>query len=130
MLSPLLARLKPHKQRIARMVGLAGILLVASQLLRASPREVDVELKLGPAHSQFVEVRVAYVQKGEELHGVAFKFPDGAPGLVHHKVQLPAGDFEVHTELRSPSRPIVASIGRLQAPSDGRVVIKVPTDPR
>jgi hypothetical protein len=83
---------------------------------------------LGPQHSQFVEVRVAYVQQGEELHGVAFSFPDGAPGKLHHSVQLPAGEFEVHTELRPPHGPILASIGRLQAPSDGAVVIRVPTD--
>ena len=128
MLNPLLARLQPHKQRIARMIGLGGVLLVASQLIRAAPREVEVELKLGPDHRQFVEVRVAYVQQGEELHGVAFAFPHGAPGQVHHVVQLPAGEFEVHTELRSASGPVLASIGRLQAPSEGRVVIEVPTD--
>jgi len=128
MLKPLLARLQPHKQRIARMVGLGGILLVASQLIRAAPREVEVELKLGQDHRRFVEVRVAYVQQGEELHGVTFRFPHGAPGLVHHSVQLPAGEFEVHTELRPPSGRALASIGRLQAPSDGRVVIQVPTD--
>jgi hypothetical protein len=112
------------------MVGLAGVLLVASLLIRGAPREVDVELKLGPQHSQFVEVRVAYVQQGEEVHGVAFSFPDGAPGKLHHLVQLPAGEFEVHTELRPPRGPILGSIGRLQAPSDGPVVIQVPTDPR
>lgn len=128
MLKPLLARLQPHKQRIARMVGLGGVLLVASQLIRAAPREVEVELKLGPGHRQFVEVRVAYVQQGEELHGVAFSFPNGAPGQLHHSVQLPAGEFEVHTELRPSSGPALASIGRLQAPSEGRVVIRVPTD--
>lgn len=129
MLSPLLARLKPHKQRIARLIGLAGVLLVASLLIRGTPREVEVELKLGPAHRQFVGVRVAYVQQGEEVHGVAFSFPDGAPGLLHHSVKLPAGEFEVHTELRPPHGPVLASIGRLQAPSDGRVVIQVPTAP-
>ena len=110
------------------MIGLAGILLVASQLLRAAPRDVDVELKLGPDHDRFVELRVAYVQQAEEIHGVAFKFPNGAPERVRHTVQLPAGEFEVHTELRTSSGPILANIGRLQAPSEGRVVIQVPTD--
>jgi len=128
MLNPLLARLQPHKQRIARMIGLGGILLVASQLIRAAPREVEVELVLGPDHRRFVEVRVAYVQQGEELHGVSFTYPHGAPGQVRHAVQLPAGEFEVHTELRASSGPVLASIGRLQAPSEGRVVIQVPTD--
>ncbi|HET8936287.1 MAG TPA: hypothetical protein VFN67_22745 [Polyangiales bacterium] len=129
MLSPLLARLKPHKQRIARLIGLGGMLLVASLLIRGAPREVEVELMLGPQHRQFVEVRVAYVQQGEEVHGVAFSFPDGAPGELHHSVQLPAGEFEVHTELRPLHGAVLASIGRLHAPNDGPVVIRVPTDP-
>jgi hypothetical protein len=110
------------------MVGLGGILLVASQLLDAAPREVEVDLKLGPEHREFVEVRVAYIQEGEALHGVAFSFPEGAPKLVHHSVQLPAGEYEVHTTLRPARGPALASIGRLQSPSDGSVVIPVSTD--
>ena len=128
----LLARLQPHKRRIARFVGLVGVMIVASLLIRNSPREVKVELLLGPMHRQFTEVRVAYVQQGEELHGVAFTFPDGAPGQLHHSVQLPAGEFEVHTELRPRDghAPALASIGRLHAPTDDAVVIRVPTEPR
>lgn len=128
MLKPLIARLKPHKQRIARMIGLGGILVVASQLMRAAPRDVEVDLKLGPEHREFVEVRVAYILEGEAFHGVAFSFPEGAPKHVHHSVQLPAGEYEVHTTLRPAHGPALASIGRLHAPSDGSVVIQVPTD--
>ena len=125
----LLARLQPYKRKIARFVGLGGVLIVASLLLRNAPREVQVDLMLGPLHQQFTEVRVAYVQQGEEVHGVAFTFPDGAPGQLHHSVQLPAGEFEVHTELRPLHGRALASIGRLHSPSDGRVVIRVPTEP-
>jgi hypothetical protein len=128
MLTSLLARLKPHKQRIARLVGLAGVLLVANLLLHGTPRVVEVELMLGPEHRHFVEVRVAYVQAGEEYHGVAFSFPDGAPNQLHHSVKLPPGDFEVHTELRPAHGATLASIGQLHSPSDDRVVIRVPTN--
>jgi hypothetical protein len=124
----LLAQLQPHKKRIARLVGFAGMLLISGMLIKGAPSQVEVELLLGPLHREYVEVRVAYVQRGEEVHGVAFSFPDGAPGKLHHKVQLPAGDFEVRTELRSERGPVVASIGRLHAPSAGQVVIEVPTD--
>ena len=126
----LLARLQPHKRRIARFVGYVGVLIVASLLIRNSPREVQVELMLGPQHRQFTEVRVAYVRQGEELHGVAFSFPQGAPGQLRHSVQLPAGEFEVHTELRPAHGHALASIGKLHAPSDERVVIRVPTEPQ
>jgi hypothetical protein len=126
----LLARLEPYKRRIGRFVGLVGVLIVASLLIRGAPRKVQVELMLGPLHRQFTEVRVAYVQQGEEVHGVSFTFPEGAPGKLQHSVQLPAGEFEVHTELRPAHGPIVASIGRLHAPSDESVVIRVPTEPQ
>jgi hypothetical protein len=126
----LLALLQAHKQRIARVVGLAGVLIVASLLIRGSPRKVDVEFDLGPEHSEFVEIRVAYVQGGEELHGVSFSFPNGVPGSVQHSLQLPAGEFEVRTELRPEHGPSLASVGRLSAPSDARVHIRVPTERR
>jgi hypothetical protein len=124
------AFLRKHKHRFARPIVLGGMLLIASVLLRHAPRDVQVELDLGPAHQDFVEVRVAYLQEGEELHGVAFSFPDGAPGSLRHSLKLPAGDFEVRTELRPSHGAVLASVGRLHAPSDGVVRIRVPTEPR
>ena len=129
-LRTLVSRLQPYRAKLARVIGFAGVLIVLSLLLRGAPRTVDVELELGPRHQQFVELRVAYVQQGEELHGALFSFPSGAPGSLKHKVQLPAGDFEVHTELRPEHGKVLASVGRLHAPSDGLVVIRVPTEPR
>jgi hypothetical protein len=124
----LLAILRPHRRRLARLLGLGGVLLVASLLLRGAPRKVDVEFDLGPAHREFVGIRVAYVQGGEELHGVAFSFPHGAPVTVEHSLKLPVGDFEVHTELLPEHGPALASVGRLHSPSDGKVHIRVPTE--
>ncbi|HEY2733556.1 MAG TPA: hypothetical protein VGI70_06205, partial [Polyangiales bacterium] len=78
----------------------------------------------------FVELRVAYVQAGEELHGVEFSFPNGAPVNVRHSVNLPEGDFEVRTELRPLHGDWLASAARLHAPSAGPVRIRVPTERR
>jgi hypothetical protein len=123
-----LARLGPHKRRIGRLVGIIGVLLVSSQVFKGAPRTVQVQIELGPAHSQFKEVRVAYVQAGEELHAVAFAFPNGAPGRLQHSVRLPEGDFEVHTELLPEHGSILDSVYKLHAPSDEPVHIKVPTE--
>jgi hypothetical protein len=123
------AILQRHRKRIARAAGFAGMLGLAVLLMRNAPRTVQVEFELGPAHREFVEVRVAYVQAGEELHGVAFSFPEGAPDNLRHAVSLPAGDFEVRTELRPLHGAVLASVGRLHAPSDGLVRIRVPTGP-
>ena len=128
-----LTRLQPHKRQIGRLIGLTGVLLVSAQLLRVAPRTVQVQLELGPAHRKFVEVRVAYVQAGQELHAVSFAFPEGAPNRVQHAVRLPPGDFEVHTELRPrpPQGHIVASVTRFRAGgigSDDSLHIQVPTE--
>lgn len=130
LLRSLITKLEPHKARIARLIGMSGVLIVASLLIRGAPRTVDVELDLGPLHRQFVELRVAYVHEGQELHGALFTFPNGAPGSLKHSVQLPAGDFDVYTELRPQHGKILESVGRLHAPSEGLVVIRVPTEPR
>ncbi|MEY4577988.1 MAG: hypothetical protein RL701_2691 [Pseudomonadota bacterium] len=123
-----LAELKPYKRQIGRAIGLGGMLLIASQLIRATPRTVQVQLDLGPEHKKFVEVRVAYLQAGQELHAVEFAFPEGAPGHLEHAVRLPTGDFEVHTELRPEHGQIVDSVRPLHTPSDEPVHIRVQTD--
>ena len=99
--------------------------MVAFGLFPHVPRKVDVEIDLPPTHREIVEVRVAYVQDGEELHGVSFNFPGGAPGQVRHSVTLPPGDFEVHTELRQSHGFTLASVRKLHAPVEGLVKIRL-----
>jgi len=123
-----LALLRPHKRQFGRLVGIAGVLIVSSQVLRGAPRTVQVELELGPEHRNFVEVRVGYVQAGQELHAVAFNFPAGAPDRLQHTVRLPAGDIEVHTELRPEHGKILGSAFHLHSPSEELVRIRVPTE--
>ncbi|HEX7481694.1 MAG TPA: hypothetical protein VF331_28065 [Polyangiales bacterium] len=112
-----------HRPGLARLVALGGVLAVGTVLAPRVPREVKVELVLGPTHHDFTEVRIAYLQEGEELHGVAFTFPAGAPERVRHTVSLPAGDFEVRAELRRPNGGSQASVGHLHAPAAGTVRI-------
>jgi hypothetical protein len=114
-----------HRQRLSRLTALAGLAIVALVLFPHVPRTVDVEFELGPAHQQIVELRVAYVRAGEELHGVMLSFPKGAPGTVHHSVSLPPGEFEVRAALRQAHGAMLASIGKLHAPAEGPVRIRL-----
>ena len=117
---------KTHRRALARLVAVGGAAVVALALAPHVPRKVDVEFELGPSHREIVEVRVAYVQDGEELQGVSFSFPDGAPGQVRHTVSLLPGDFEVHTELRRPTHGRTrGSVGKLHAPAEGLVRFRV-----
>jgi hypothetical protein len=117
-----------HKQRLARLTALVGLLLVGLLVWRSAPQPVQIELDLGPAHQQFIELRVAYVKGGEELHGVDFSFPQGAPDRVRHLVRLPPGEFEVHTELRPAHGAWLASSEPLHTPSSG--VVRIQLSPR
>ena len=117
-----------QRQRLSRLIGLLGVVVVGLVLLPHVPRKVDVEFELPPSHREIVEVRVAYVKDGEELHGVSFSFPDGAPGQVRHSVSLPPGDFEVHTELRPSHGLALASVEKLHTPVDGLVRIWLKPD--
>jgi hypothetical protein len=110
-----------HRRSLARVVAVCGGGVVVLGAFPHFPRKVDVEFELGPSHREIVEVRVAYVQDGEEVHGVSFSFPDGAPGQVRHTVSLPPGDFEVHTELRPSHGQSRGNVERLHAPADGVV---------
>lgn len=90
------------------------------------PREVDVEVQLGPLHHQCTEVRLSYARAGEELHGVLLRFPEGAPERVRHTVNLPEGEFEVRAEARGEPGIRRQKLGSVRSPTDGVVVIHMP----
>jgi hypothetical protein len=124
-MGPTRAWFEAHRRSLSRVTLVCGGLVGALVLFPHVPRKVDVEIELPPTHREIVEVRVAYVQDGEELHGVSFNFPEGAPGQVRHSVTLPPGDFEVHTELRPSHGMTLASVRKLHAPVDGLVKIRL-----
>ena len=124
-MGPFRAWFETHRRTLSRVFALGGGAVVALGVFPHVPRKVDVELELPPTHREIVEVRVVYLQDGEELHGVSFSFPDGAPGQVRHSVTLPPGDFEVHTELRPSHGLTFASVRKLHAPAEGLVKIRL-----
>jgi hypothetical protein len=127
-MGPIRRVFEAQRHRLSRLTLLLGVVVVGLVLLPHIPRTVDVEFELGPSHREIVEVRVAYVKDGEELHGVSFTFPDGAPGAVRHSVSLPPGEFEVHTELRPSHGQSRGSVEKLHAPADGPVRIRLEPD--
>lgn len=118
-----------HRARIARLTAVAGVLCVGLLLMRDMPRDVDVELALGPRHSEFVEVRIDYSKDGEPLHGVRLSFPKGAPQSVHHSVRLPAGTLEVHAEARGEHGVVASNTATIEAPVTGTLRIRVTEEP-
>ena len=112
-----------HRRRVARVLFGLGLCAVAWQLLPNVPRPTEIEFALGEGHQRIVELRVGFERGGEELHGVSFGFPDGAPRTVRHSVSLPSGDYLVRCELRARDGGSRQLTHRLQAPAEGLVRI-------
>lgn len=110
-----------HRRRLASVVALLGLAVLGLTLWPAVPKETELELVLGPDHAQVVEVRVAYVQQQEELQGVRLRFPEGAPGVVRHRVSLPSGRFEVRLDLLRRGAPALSFVRTFETPADGVV---------
>jgi hypothetical protein len=124
-MQPLVALFVRNRARFARLVLILGALVVAGQLLPNWPREVEVEYELGQAHTEVVELRVSYMRDDDELHGVSFGFPSGAPSLVHHRVTLPSGEFQLRCEVRDRRGAAHTVIRYLHAPAEGPVRISL-----
>jgi hypothetical protein len=113
-----------HRRRLARLVLGLGLIYSARLLWPSWPHETELEFELGPDHAQVVELRVAYLHQGEELHGVSFGFPSGAPALVRHKLSLPPGKLVLSCELRARDGGARRLTRTLTAPVEG--VVRIP----
>jgi hypothetical protein len=121
-----------HRQRLARIVAVAFVLGFVLLMSPAVPRSVDIDVLLGPRHSDCTEVRLAYTRVGdtdEEMGGVLLTFPEGAPERVRHTVKLPEGEFEVRAEAHGPDGVRAERVSTLHAPTDDVFVIRLPSTP-
>ena len=119
----LAALISQHRRRVARVLFGLGLFAVAYQLLPNVPRQTELEFALGEGHARVVELRVAFEQEGEEMHGVRFGFPEGAPRTVRHSLRLPSGEYVVRCELRERGGDSLELTRRLITPADGVVRI-------
>jgi hypothetical protein len=126
---PVIRLVQQHRRTLAQVVLAVGTALVLLQfwpLLQPliSPETV-VELELGPEHAQVLELRLVYLLEGEELRVVNFRFQDGAPATVRHRVSLPTGELELQCVLRVRNGESRVLTRRLHAPAEGLVRISV-----
>jgi hypothetical protein len=117
----LAALISRHRRRVARVLFGLGLFAVAYQLLPNVPRHTELEFALGEGHERVVELRVAFERGGEELHGVRFGFPEGAPRTLRHSLRLPSGDYLVRIELRQRSGESIELTRTLTTPAEGVV---------
>lgn len=114
-----------RRRKLAPAVLLIGAVVIGAELWSQVPQQADVEYVLGSRHADVVELRVGYLLEGEELHGVSFRYPEGAPRVVRHEVSLPSGRYTIALEVRrrrGTSRRVERS---LQMPAEGVVRLEV-----
>jgi hypothetical protein len=116
-----------HRRGLARILLVAGALVVVEQLAPLWPREAKLELDLGERHGEVTELRLAYLQGGEELKGVSLHYAGGAPSRVHHNVSLPSGEVELLCELRGRGGASTVHSRSLRVPAEG--VLRVSAEP-
>lgn len=110
-----------HRKRLATLVLVLFLALVAITITDAIPRETRVDVPLGQEHARVTEARVDYVQDDEAVHSVTLRWPHGAPASFRHTLDLSPGDYEVSVVLIERDGRQRHLTGRLRAPADGVV---------
>jgi hypothetical protein len=113
------------REKLAPLVAVAGIALVASQLVGSVPREVHLRYDLGPDHAALEEVRVGYLEAGEELTTARFDYARGAPAAIDHRVTLSPGRYEVVVDLRGDGALTGHGVRTFEVPADGIVRVRL-----
>ncbi len=93
--------------------------LVAIEIGNAIPRETRVALPLGRAHTEITEARIDYYADEDAVRSITLRWPEGAPALVRHDLDLTPGDYEVSVVLIERDGDRRHLRGRLTTPADG-----------
>jgi hypothetical protein len=79
---------------------IAGLGYIVVRLLQAQPVDVEVLYHYGAASTGLKQATMRYLQDGEELRRVSFRYDRrGAGATQHHPIQIPRGEYRVHLEL-------------------------------
>lgn len=113
-----------HRTRLARLVAVVGILVIAAQFFPIVPREVELRYDLGPAHASVRGLELVYQAGDEDLASARFGFGEEGPRLVEHRVDLPPGHYDVRATLDTPQGNL-RFIRHFEAPADGVVRIEL-----
>lgn len=121
---PILAWLAQHKRRLAPLVLVGGIALVAGPLSNAAPRATSIRLRL-PEPQRVRLVTVSVLDAGEPILGLQLAYEQGAPDRITEELELVPGHYELRVDVTraAGAQPASAtSIRALEVPADGVVV--------
>jgi hypothetical protein len=128
---PILARARElfgrHRKRIATLVLFVGLAIVGVKS-EGVPRDTSVAVPLGDDHAQVTEARIDYLSERRIAHTVTLRWPEGAPSLVRHDVELLPGDYDVHVRLNERDGTQRDLEGHVHSPSEGVVRLALEED--
>jgi hypothetical protein len=118
-----LAWLAQHRRRLAPLVLVGGVLLVAGPLSEATPRATNIRVELAEPQ-QVREVTLSVLDAGEAVVGVRLAYERGAPERIEEALELPAGRYELRVDVtRAAGADEERTVRALEVPSEGTVVI-------
>lgn len=122
---PAIAWLLEHRRRLAPLVLIGGVVLVAGPLLDTAPRSTNIRLKLSEPQ-QVRSVTLSVLDAGEPIVGLHLAYEQGAPDRINEELDLAPGHYEVRIDITragAPSDSPDTAVRRLDVPSDGTVLL-------
>ncbi len=104
------------RRRIATVIAIIGLVLVASQLARRWPRNVEVAYSLDPG---VTEVDVDYLQEGGAVASARFRQPDAKTAVISHTVRLQPGEYQARIRVYRSDGQGIEHLRVLLVPSEG-----------
>ncbi len=108
------------RRRIAALVAIIGVVVVASRLATAWPRNVNVAYEVGPG---VVALDVDYVQDGQAVWSARFEQPGGKVERFRHSVRLQPGDYQAQITVYTAEGAAREAARKLTAPARGLIRI-------
>ncbi len=108
------------RRRIAVLVALIGVVVVASRLATVWPRNVNVAYEVGPG---VIALDVDYLQDGQAVSSVRFERPRGNVERFRHSVRLQPGDYRAQITVYTAEGAAREAARKLRAPAEGLVRI-------
>lgn len=118
------AFLRKHRRRFATLALGIFIVAVIMEIGGALPRDVELAYRF-PSPEDVVEARLAYSLDAETIREVTLRYPEGAPRIVRDSLELSPGDYDVEVQLRDGDGDTTLLHGRVNAPSDGVVRVRL-----
>lgn len=118
-MSDLSSNLRPSstRRRLAALIAVVGIVVVAQRLVAHWPRGVEVAYQVEP---DVTELDVDYLDDGDAVASARFTNPGSKTTVFHHSVKLAPGEYRVLITLYRGQSLASEDSRTLRVPAEGQ----------